>query len=161
MPQKGPHNYPKKRHFRTMPDNIEQIMADCDACDFNWYKIADLYCMGNTKNPISSIRKRLVQADKLQWFYEQRDIRPGRETQAKKVLKNYDTQTAKTDPEISELTGLPLHVICARRNELVKNGLVKEWSSKRNEATGKLNTAYLMTFKGYAVAFGDEGRING
>jgi len=75
MPQKGPHNYPKKRHFRTMPDNIEQIMADCDACDFNWGKIADHYCMGNSKNPMSSIRKRLLQADKLQWFYEQRDIR--------------------------------------------------------------------------------------
>ena len=120
----------------------------------------------NSIQNIITTRKAAQNEGQLSLSFENKvrafnSIRPGRETQAKKVLKNYDTQTAKTDPEISELTGLPLHVICARRNELVKNGLVKEWSSKRNEATGKLNTAYLMTFKGYAVAFGDEGRING
>ena len=77
-------------------------------------------------------------------------IRPYRETQADRVLKLYDIRAPKTDPEIAELSGLPLHVICARRNELLKRGFVIEWSSKRNEVTVKLSTAYLMTSKRFA-----------
>lgn len=72
MPRK---NYPETHRGQTLPNNIEQIMKDCDACDFNWRKIADLYCIGHTANFYSTIRKRLEAADKLDWFYQQRDAR--------------------------------------------------------------------------------------
>jgi hypothetical protein len=80
-------------------------------------------------------------------------IRPYRDTQAMRVLSHYDLKTAQTDPEISERSNLPLHVICARRNELVKKGYVIELCSKFNQSTGKQNTAYVLTSKGYKVLY--------
>ena len=110
--------------------------------------------MSSIQNIIAN--KKATQSDgQLSLAFENKvrafnSIRPYRETQADRVLKFYEITKPKTDPEISELSGLPLHVICARTNELLKRGFVVEWSSKRNEATGKLNTAYMMTSKGFA-----------
>lgn len=84
-------------------------------------------------------------------------VKPYKDTQAMRVLSHYDIKTAQTDPEISESTKLPLHVICARRNELVKKGFVVELSSKPNKITRKQNTAYILTSKGYEALYGKDG----
>jgi len=84
-------------------------------------------------------------------------VQPYKDTQAMRVLSHYNLKTAQTDPEIVEVSKLPLHVICARRNELVKKKLVEESCSKQNKITGKPNTAYILTQKGYEALYGKDG----
>jgi len=55
------------------------------------------------------------------------------------LLRGYQRLTLN---EISEQTNIRLSSVCARVNELVKEGLVTDYPNKKDTVTGRNNTAW-------------------
>lgn len=61
------------------------------------------------------------------------------------ILNSITIRRLASDREIMGDTGLPINIVCARRNELVEKGLVKDGTTGQNVATGKKVTLWMRT----------------
>lgn len=77
-----------------------------------------------------------VRQTSLETFYELKES--GNLNKLQEIVFNYFIEyPCSTDKEISELSEIPINIITARRNELVKIGKLQEYNRRECMVTGR------------------------